>query len=84
MTLFNKILESPRAWTVFIMSFISSFEIIKVFVAKPSMSFEFLHQSLKKLLLFLIAKGIATFIKGTANLLNSVPKNPPDWVILEI
>ena len=28
-TPFNKILESWRAWTIFIMSFISSFEIIK-------------------------------------------------------
>ena len=30
------------------------------------------------------AKGIATFIIGQANLLNSDPKNPPDWIILEI
>ena len=30
------------------------------------------------------AKGIATFIKGPANLLNKDPKNPPDWIILEI
>ena len=32
MTPFNKILESSRAWTIFIMSFISLFEIIKVVV----------------------------------------------------
>ena len=30
------------------------------------------------------AKGIATFIIGQANLLNSDPKNPPDWIILGI
>ena len=30
------------------------------------------------------AKGIATFINGPANLLNNDPKNPPDWIILEI
>ena len=30
------------------------------------------------------AKRIATFIKGPANLLNKDPKNPPDWIILEI
>ena len=30
------------------------------------------------------AKGIASFINGPANLLNKDPKNPPDWIILEI
>ena len=30
------------------------------------------------------AKGIAVFINGPANLVNNDPKNPPDWVILEI
>ena len=30
------------------------------------------------------AKGIATFINGPANLLNNYPKNPPDWIILEM
>ena len=30
------------------------------------------------------AKGIAAFINGPANLLNNDPKNPPDWIILEI
>ena len=30
------------------------------------------------------SKGIATFIKGPANLLNNDPKNPPDRIILEI
>ena len=29
-------------------------------------------------------KGIATFINGPANLCNNNPKNPPDWIILEI
>ena len=32
----------------------------------------------------IFAKGIATFIKGLANLLNNDPKNPPDLIILEI
>ena len=31
-----------------------------------------------------IAKGIATFINGPANLLNNDPKNPPHWFILDI
>ena len=30
------------------------------------------------------AKGIAIFINRPANLLNNDPKNPPDWIILEI
>ena len=30
------------------------------------------------------AKKIATFTNGPANLLNNDPKNPPDWIILEI
>ena len=30
------------------------------------------------------AKGIATLINGPAILLNNDPKNPPDWIILEI
>ena len=30
------------------------------------------------------AKGISIFINGPANLLNNYPKNPPDWIILEI
>ena len=30
------------------------------------------------------AKGIATFINGPTNLLKNDPKNPPDWIILEI
>ena len=30
------------------------------------------------------AKGTATFINGLANLLNKDPKNPSDWIILQI
>ena len=46
-------------------------------------SFDFLHQSLKQLFLFLM-ELTATFISGPASLLNNDPKNPPDWIILEI
>ena len=28
-----------------------------------------------------LANGIATFINGSANLLNNLPKNPPDCII---
>ena len=47
-TLFSKILESSRAGTIFIVSFISSFEIIKVVVPEPFFYFEFVHQLLKQ------------------------------------
>ena len=30
------------------------------------------------------ASGTATFINGPANLLNNDPKNPPDWIMLDI
>ena len=30
------------------------------------------------------AKGVAIFINGSAISLNNDPKNPPDWIILEI
>ena len=30
------------------------------------------------------AKGTAIFINGPAIVLNNDPKNPPDWIILEI
>ena len=32
----------------------------------------------------MVAKETAIFINGQANLLNNDPKNPPDWIILEI
>ena len=34
MILFNKILESSKTWTIFIISLISSFEIVKVVVCE--------------------------------------------------
>ena len=39
MTHFSKISESSRAWTTFIMSFISSFEIIRVGVPETCIFF---------------------------------------------
>ena len=81
---FSKMLESSRAGTILLMSFISSFEIIKIVAPEPCIFFEFLHHLLKQLLLFLMelkhffAKEIATFINEPANLLNNDPKNPPD------
>ena len=50
-------------------------------------SFEFLHQSLKQLLLFLkkhfmLKELLLSLIDLNSD--NSDPKNPPDWIILEI
>ena len=33
---------------------------------------------------YFFANGTATFIKGPANFLNNEPKNPPDWITLDI
>ena len=32
----------------------------------------------------IFAKVTATYINGPANLLDNDPKNPPDWIVLEI
>ena len=90
MTSFNKISDSSRAWTIFMTSFIFSFEIIKVGVPEPCIFFwipasiaeaaSVIHNGAK----IFFAKGTATFISGPVNLFNSDPKNPPDWIILEI
>ena len=89
-TLFSKILESSRAWTNFIMSFIYLFEVIKL-VVPESCIFFWISASIAEAAAVIpdgaktfFAKGIATFINGPANLLNNDPKNPPDWIILEI
>ena len=81
------------------MSFISSFEIVKVAVSEPCIFlFYFLlfyffwipasiaeaPAVIPKRAKTFFAKGIATFINGPANLLNKDPKNPSDWIILEI
>ena len=70
------------------MSFISSFEIMKVFVPEPRIFFwipaliaeagavpneEFLMESKYY--------GTATFVNGPAILLNKEPQSPPDWII---
>ena len=72
-TPFSKILESPRARTIFIMSFISSFEIIKVVVPEPYIFF-WIPASIAEAAAVIpngaktfFAKGIATFINESAN-----------------
>ena len=74
---------------MFIMSFLSSFEIIKVVVLEPciflipasiSEAAAVIHNGAKKN----FDKGTATFINGLAILLNNKPRNSPDWIILDI
>ena len=43
-TPFNRISKSSKAWTIFIISFISSVEIFNVVVPEPSIFFVFQHQ----------------------------------------
>ena len=89
-TTFNKILESSRAWTIFIMSFISLFEIIKVVACKAkdegwpepciwiTASIAEAAAKIPNGAKIFFARGTATLINGRANLLNNDPKNPPD------
>ena len=72
------------------MSFISSLEIIRVVVPDLCILF-WIPASISEAAAVIpndakmyFAKVIATFINGPANLLNKDPKNPPDWIILEI
>ena len=67
------------------MSFVSSFEIIKVFYQDRVFSFEFMHQLLKQLLKFLMELNYFSpkeqqlaLMDLPANLLNNDPKNPPN------
>ena len=81
---FNKILESSRACTMFIMSFISLFEIIKVVVVEPCIFFRTPSSIAEAANVIpygakiFFANGAPTFIKGTAAFPNNKPKNPPD------
>ena len=59
------------------MSFISSFEIVKVVVLEPCIFFQIPAVIPNGAKIF-FAKGTSTFINGPANLLNNDPKNAPD------
>ena len=87
-TPFNKILESSSACTIFIKSFISSLEIIKVVLPDPNIFLCILtsaadaaavnpkgiNRLLTNGLITFFIKGNPVFNKGPSNL----PKNPPD------
>ena len=69
---------------MFIMSFISSFEIIEVVVPEPCIFF-WIPASIAEVTTGIhngantfFATGIATFVNGPANLLNNDSKNLPD------
>ena len=71
------------------MSFISSFEIIKVVAPEPCIflippSIAEAAAVIPNGAKIFFANGTATFINGPANLLNKEPKNPPDLIILDI
>ena len=79
-TPFNKIFESSKAWKIFITSFISLFEIIKVVVPEPCIFF-LIPASIADIAAVnpkgaktIFAIGTASFINGPASLLNKATK----------
>ena len=62
------------------MSFVSSFEIIKVAVSELCIFFLIAEETvaIPNGAKIFFAKETATFINGSANLLNNDPRNPPD------
>ena len=85
LTPFNKTPEFSRALIIFIISFISSYSIINltpepciVFCILPSIA-DIAAVKPNGATPFL-ANGNATFVNGPANLLNNLPKNPPDCI----
>ena len=72
------------------MSFIYAFEIIEIVVPEPCILFWIpastavaaagIPNWTKKF----FGNGTATYFNGPAILVNNEPKNPPDWIILEI
>ena len=86
LTPFNKISEFSSASIIFIISFISSCSIINL-TSEPCIFFCILPSIAEIAAVkpngahtFLV-NGIATFINGPVNLLNNLPKNPPDCII---
>ena len=77
-------LKSSRTWTIFIMSFNFSFQIIKVVVPEPCIFFWILASIAEAAAVIpngtktFVANGTATFVNGPAILLNNDPKNLPD------
>ena len=89
LTPYNKIPEFPKALIIFIISFMSSCSIINL-TPEPCIFF-YILPSIADIAAVkpngpntFLANGNATFINGPANLLNNLPKNPPDCIIFFI
>ena len=89
LTFFDKIPEFYNASIIFIISFMSSCSIINL-TSEPCIFFCILP-SIADIAAVrpngantFLANGNATFINGPANLLNNLPKNPPDCIIFFI
>ena len=96
-TPFNKIAESSRAWTIEC-HLVLHLKLLKLLLAEQrtkdnqnhEFSFEFQHLLLMQQLLFLMDQKyffpmeLLLSFNGPANLLNNEPKNPPDWIALDI
>ena len=87
LTPFYKIPEFSRASIIVIISFISSSSIVHL-TPEPCIFFCILP-SIADIAAVkpngantFLANGIATFINGPTNLLNNLPKNPPDYIVL--
>ena len=93
MTPFSKIFESSSAWTILIISFISSFEIIKVvvpdsniFLCIPVSAADAAAVNPKGIKTLLTNGLTAFFINGNPAFSNgpsNQSRNPPDWINLE-
>ena len=81
---FNKISEYSKACKIFIISLISSFEILKVVFPEPCIFLSILPSIDEAAAVIpneakiFFASGAAAFLNGPASLLNNDPKNPPD------
>ena len=88
---FNKVLDSSRAWTIFIISFISSFETIKVVVLEPFIFFWIPASVAGTAAVNPNGANFVLPIELLFSLMNLViywnneqPENPRDWIALDI
>ena len=89
MTSFNKTSESSRAWIIFVIAFISSFEIIivvfpdpNIFLRIPASAADATAVNPKRIKTLLANGSITFFIYGNPVFNNgpsNLPKKPPDY-----
>ena len=81
---FNRLFESSKALTIFKISFISSFEIVKDAIQEPCIFFSIPASIAEEAAVIpngakiCFAIGAATFINGPASILNNATKKAPD------